>query len=119
MPPTNTTAEAAAAEAAPVPAPDNIVQLFREHVGDPDAFRLERAIGRIRRLLNDPAALRARADALLAGTATPLLGFAVAALLSFRMIAGPAVAPTQTLNHFVRRSPVAAVRIDTHGMEVA
>lgn len=87
-----------------------IVPLFREHIESPDTFRLDRAIARIRKLLNDPEALRARADALLNGTAQPLLALGFVALTGFRMVAGP---PAPHYFHVVgqRRSAAAAAAV--------
>lgn len=88
---------------------DNLIPLFADgRQGDNvnDAYRLERAIARVRRLLNDPVALRLRATALLDGTAKPLLGLVLALAVSTFTLSSPMVTGG---NHHRRRAPMAAV----------
>jgi len=88
----------------------NIVPLFREP-GPPDAFRLDRAIARVRKLLNDPEALRARANALLDGTAKPLLVLAIVGLTAVRMVNGPATPGYFSLSAARRAAPVTVAAV--------
>ena len=78
-----------------------------------DAFRLERAIKRVRRLLDDPVALVLRAQALLDGTAKPLLVVAVVGLSALRIVAGPPAVPSYYLHggHHRRGAVVATVPV--------
>ena len=101
----------------------NIVHLFAgsayDYEADPDPARLERAIARLRKLLNDPEALRRRAAALIAGTAQPLLAAIFVGLTAVRMVAGPP-APGYFAIVWHRRPPVAvAVAATVPQSEVA
>ena len=103
---------------------DNLIPLFAddgargESVND--AYRLERAIGRVRKLLNDPVALRLRATALLDGTAKPLLVLAVVALAGLRLVLGPAALPSSTAHvHRARPAAVTAALFEWQRGEVA
>jgi len=70
-----------------------------------DIARLDRAILRLRRLLNDPDALRARAAALIAGTAKPIFAFAFVVLTATRITAGPATPGYFSIVWSHRRQP--------------
>lgn len=94
------------------PPGDNIIRgIFGgESAAQAEARRLERSIDRLRTLLNDPAALRRRADALVNGTAKPLLAFAIVGLFTVRMLGGPASVPSSYMNsHHVRRAAAVAI----------
>ena len=86
-----------------------------------DAFRLDRAIKRVRRLLNDPVALQLRAQALLDGTARPLLVLAVVGLTALRMVGGPPSVPSYYMHGIQHRRSaiVAAVPFDSRRRELA
>ena len=101
---------------------DNLIPLFAdgargENVND--AYRLERAISRIRKLINDPVALRLRAAALIEGTAKPLLVLSIVALTGLRMVAGPAMVPNCIHVHRSRPAAVIAALFDWQRGEVA
>ena len=94
---------------------ENVIPLFAdgsrgENVND--AYRLERALRRVRKLLNDPVALRLRAQALLDGTAGPLLVLAVVGLTMLRFLGGPLQGPSVYMAglHY-RRVPAVTVAV--------